>query len=146
MIIKSLKNNLNISFSLAVVLVIGFIIVKSILADHKFVKGYVEEIDCHADAKRDGIYSYYLKTSNNERFRNRLDIPCESISKIEIGDPIEVESNGHIFVQVTHKGVELFDKDLLSMKRSGVNIIFVLLFILATCDLVYRLFFYKKNK
>lgn len=123
----------------------GAVIVKSILADHKFVQGYVEEIDCHPDQKRDGVYSYYLKTSNNERFRNRLAMPCDSIAKVEIGDPVEVESNGHIFVQVTHKGVELFDRNLLSIKRSGVIIIFVLLFILATCDLVYR-FFLQKNK
>jgi hypothetical protein len=146
MINKKLKNNLNISFSLAVMLLIGFVIVKSILADHSFVKGYVDEIDCHVDAKSDDTYSYYLKTSNNERFTNRLDIPCKSIAKIEIGDPIEVESYGHIFVQVTHKGVELFDKNMLSMKRSGVNVIFTLLFILAACDIVYRLFFYKINK
>src|SRR5690606_28156167 len=109
---------LNISFSLAVMLAIGFIIIKSIFAEHRSVKGYVEEIDCHADVKREDIYSYYFKLSNNERFRNRLNIPCESIAKVEIGDPIEVESNGHVFVQVTHKGVELFDRNLLSIKRS----------------------------
>ena len=144
--IKNLKSTFNIAFSLIVMLAMGFIIVKNLIASHDFVEGYVEKIECHADVKREGIYSYHILTSNNESFRNRLDIPCASISQIEIGDHIVVESQGHIFVQVTHKKVDIFDRNLLNIKRSGVNIIFVLLFILATGDLIYRLYFSKKKK
>tara|TARA_R110002060_G_scaffold78221_3_gene91024 strand:+ start:423 stop:809 length:387 start_codon:yes stop_codon:yes gene_type:complete len=127
-------------------LVMGFLIVKNLLASHNFVKGYVEKIDCHEDVKIEGTYSYHILTSNNESFKNRLDIPCDSISQIEIGDYIEIESQGHIFVQVTHEEVDIFDRNLLNIKRSGVNITFVLLFILATGDLIYRLYFSKKKK
>lgn len=124
----------------------GFLIIKSLLASPHFVKGHVEKIDCHEDVKIEGTYSYHILTSNNESFRNRLSIPCESISQIEIGDQIEVESIGHIFVQVTHEEVEVFDRNLLNIRRSGVNIIFVLLFLLATGDLIYRLYFFKKKE
>ena len=144
--IKNIISNFNITFSLIIMLVMGFLIVKNLLASHNFVKGYVEKVDCHEDLKIKGTYSYHILTSNNESFSNRLDIPCDSISQIKIGDHIEVESQGHIFVQVTHKEVDIFDRNLLNIKRSGVNIIFVLLFILATGDLIYRLYFRKKKK
>lgn len=144
--IKNIISNLNVAFSLIIILVMGFLIVKNLLSSHNFVKGYVEKIDCHEDVKIKGTYSYHILTSNNESFRNRLDIPCNSISQIEIGDHIEVESVGHIFVQVTHAEIEIFNRNLLNMRKSGVNIIFVLLFILAAGDLIYRLYFIKKKE
>ena len=94
--IKNIISNFNITFSLIIMLVMGFLIVKNLLASHNFVKGYVEKVDCHEDLKIKGTYSYHILTSNNESFSNRLDIPCDSISQIKIGDHIEVESQGHI--------------------------------------------------
>lgn len=124
----------------------GLVIAKTLLADHKLVKGYVEEINCHPDSKRNGVYLYFIKTSNDERFRNRLNIACDSISDIKIGDLIEVESDGHIFIQISHDDIDLFSKSELQLKKSGVSIIFSLLFILATCDVIYRFFFNRKDK
>lgn len=143
--IKILKNNLNIAFSLTVMLFMGAAIIKFSLSELETFKGYIDEVNCQADEKRAGLYSYQIKLVNNVSFRNRLDVSCEAISDLKKGDYIEIESNGHIFIQVKHDGVELFNRQLLDIKRSGVNIVFVLLFILASCDFAYRMYYLKKN-
>ncbi len=141
---NTLKDKLNIIFSLGVMLLTGSAIVKSSLSDHETFHGYIEEVSCQADRKRAGIYSYQIRLANDVSFRNRLDVGCESVSKLKQGDLIKVESKGHIFIQVTHNGIEVFNKQLLEVKRSGANIVFILLFILASCDVVYRLYYLKK--
>lgn len=141
-----IKNCLNITFSLIVMLFTGAIIIKSYLSDHEITKGYIEEVHCQADKKRVGIYSYQIRLDNDVSYRNRLDVTCEAFSQLKIGDYIEIESSGNIFVQVKHDGVELFNKNLLNVKREGVNIVFVLLFLLASCDFSYRMYHLKKNR
>ncbi len=141
-----IKNNLNIAFSLIVIFFTGAVIIKAYLSEHETNKGYVEEISCQADKERGGIYSCKIRLDKNISFRNRQDVSCEAVSKIKKGDYVEVESRGHIFVQVKHDGVELFNKNLLDVKREGVNIVFVLLFILASCDFSYRMYQLKKNR
>jgi hypothetical protein len=141
-----IKNSLNIALSVIVMFFTGAVIIKSYLPEHEKTKGYIEEFNCQADKRRVGIYSYQIRLDNDASFRNRLDVACEAVSKLKIGDYIEVESSGHIFVQVKHDGVELFNKNLLNVKREGVNIVFILLFILASCDFSYRMYHLKKNR
>lgn len=141
-----IKNNLNIAFSLIVMFFMGAATIKTYLSDHKKTTGHIEEIDCQADKKRNGIYSYQIRLNNDISFRNRLNVSCEAFPKLKKGDYIEVESTGHIFLQVKHDGVELFNKNLLEVKREGVNVVFVLLFILASCDFSYRMYHLKKNR
>ncbi len=143
--ISILKNNLNIFISLIVMLFTGAFIVKSGISEYGIVKGYIEEVNCQVDKKRDGIYLYHIKLVSDVSFRNRLDVACNVVSELKKGDYIEIESNGHIFIQVKHNGIDLFNKKLLDIKRSGVNLVFVLLFILASCDFSYRIYLLNKN-
>ncbi|MFC3032763.1 hypothetical protein ACFOEE_09560 [Pseudoalteromonas fenneropenaei] len=144
--VKILKNNLNIVFSLIVMFFTGAAILKVYLSEHQVVNGYIDEINCQADKKKDGVYSYQIRLDNEFSFRNRLNVACEIISDLKKGDYIEIESIGHIFIQLKHNGVNLFNKKELNIKRSGISIIFTLLFLLASCDFFYRIYSFKKNR
>ncbi|MEI5639986.1 MULTISPECIES: hypothetical protein [unclassified Pseudoalteromonas] len=146
MIVNLLKDYLNIGFSFVLMIVMAFLIIKGFVADHKYTSGYIEYFECFKDVKTESTYQYNLKMKNDDRFRNRIKVPCETIPDISKGDYVSIESIGHIFTQITIEDVELFDKASLERRSSGVNFIFILLFLLAIGDLVYRLYFKKRIK
>ena len=124
----------------------GVLIIKGQIAHHQYTSGYIEYFECFNDKKTESTYQYNLKLKSDESFRNRIKVPCDVIPKISKGDYVEVESIGHIFIQITLNEVELFDKAYLERRRSNVNFIFILLFLLGLCDFSYRMFNNVKSR
>lgn len=142
--IKKLNNKSKILFSLAIMLISGLLIIKGILDEHNTTEGYVENIECHKSIKNENTYSYVIELTNGELFGQGLNIACDSIAHLQKGDLIEVDGHDSVFVQVRHKGVALFDKPSLTIRKSGTNIPFIIAFILAASELVFRLYFRKR--
>lgn len=141
-----LKNYLNMAFSLGLMMVMGVLIVKGQIANHHYTAGYIEYFECFNDKKTEATYQYNLKLASGQSFRNRIKVPCDVLPEISKEDYVEIESIGHIFIQITFNEVELFDKSYLESRRSSVNLVFILLFLLGLFDFSYRMFNKVKNR
>ena len=64
---------------------------------------------------------------------------------IKQGDQIQIDAQGQTFVQLTHNGIKLFNKRILEIDQSGKLLAFMLIFLLATGDLIYRLYSRYRN-
>lgn len=146
MMVILMKNYLNMMFSLVVLLFSGMVVSNLFLSSSEKYQGHIVDISCHADKDHPEVYSYNIKMENGIFFRNRLNVGCDSISKLKNGDFVTIESKDHVFMQVNHDGVDLFNKKMLEVKRSGVEIAFIFLFILSGCDLGYRVYSIKKQR
>ena len=146
MMCGGLKTYLNMAFSLGLMIVMGVLVVKGQIANHQYTTGFIEYFECFNDKKTEATYQYNLKLASGQSFRNRIKVPCDELPEISKGDYVEIESIGHIFIQVTFDEVELFDKPYLERRRSGVNLVFILLFLLGLFDFSYRIFNKMKSR
>ncbi len=141
-----LKNNLNIGFSIVLMIVMGVLIIKGLLANHQTTAGSIESFECANTRKSQSSYQYDVKLKDGQTFRNLFDVPCEVMPKISNGDYVQIESIGHQFVQITLNGVDLFDKSSLERRGNTVNFVFVLLFLLGLFDFSFRVYIKVKSK
>lgn len=140
------KSKLNIGFSFVLMLVMGALIIKGLVAKNMEISGYIEYFECFNNRKDESTYQYNLQLKTGEIFRNLIEVPCEGIPKISNGDYVKIESIGHIFVQITFNGVELFDRPYLERRKNTTNYIFIFLFLLGLFDFSFRIYFRLKVK
>lgn len=140
------KSKLNIGFSFVLMIVMGALIIKDLVAKNKEISGYIEYFECFNNRKDESTYQYNLQLKNGEVFRNLIEVPCEVIPKMSNGDYVKIESVGHIFVQITFNGVELFDRSYLERRKNTTNYIFIFLFLLGLLDFSFRMYVKLKVK
>jgi len=139
--VKKLKNRnvINILISSIIFLFSLFVIMKSFSANKILVKGAVESISCKRDFDAKDTYSYEIKLEGSDVYRNRLNIPCDAISKVHIGGFIEVETEGHLFLQFLYEGQPIFDQDKIEMKNAEIIFLFYFILIISGIDLFFRI-------
>lgn len=141
-----IRFNFKILFSLSIFVFSAFLLINNSMSEQQRFSGLIKEVSCQADKKRAGFYLAQIRLDNDARYHNKVELNCDSVAELKPGDWIEVESQGHIFIQIRHNGRDLFNKKLLALKISNTTGVFVWLWMLAGCDLVYRLYDAKKNK
>jgi hypothetical protein len=145
-----IKNNfmkyLNIAFSGAVFLCLGIVIIIKTFSSDEFLMGAIEKASCVEDTYRKGTFTYTLSIQNKGTFGNRLNIPCDKISVLKIGDQVKVETSGHLLMQLSSKGTILIDRQMVERREAKINFMIYIIFLIAMGDFLYRIYTLYKER
>ena len=143
---SNFMNYLNISFSGLVFLGLGIVIITKTFSSDEFFSGSLESASCVEDEYRVGTYTFTLSILGQGTFRNRLNISCENISDLKTGDQVEIETSGHLLMQLTAKGVTLIEREMVERREAEVNALIYFIFLIAMGDFFYRTFSLYKGR
>ncbi|MBU2919018.1 hypothetical protein KO505_13765 [Psychrosphaera sp. F3M07] len=146
MAINSFKNNINIVFSLFVSICLGVVLIINSTAQDSVIQGIVKNISCTEHYKKQDRFNYSIEIEDKGAFSNSSDLKCERFLNIQIGDEVKVKRDGHKFTQITHDSINLFNENAIERSINGAKLIFILLFILATGDVGYRIYLRSKSR
>ncbi|GHB58840.1 hypothetical protein GCM10008107_04890 [Psychrosphaera saromensis] len=146
MAINGFKNNINIAFSLFVSICLGVVLFKTWTAQDSVIQGIVKNISCTEHYKKQDRFNYAIEIEDKGTFSNSSNLKCERFLNIQIGDEVTINRDGHKFTQITHDNINHFNENAIERSINGAKFIFILLFILATCDAGYRIFLRSKSR
>lgn len=145
-----IKNNflkyVNIAFSGAVFLSLGIVIIIKTFSSDESLIGALESASCVEDTYRKGTFTYSLSIQNKGTFGNRLNISCDKISDLQIGDKVEIETSGHLLMQLSSRGITLIERKMVERREAKVNFMIYLIFIIAMGDFLYRSYSHYKER
>jgi len=144
--INSFKNNINIVFSLFVSICLGVVLIKTSTSQDSVIQGIVKNISCTEHYKKQNRFNFSIEIEDRGKFSNSLDIECDRFLKIQVGDEVTINRDGHKFSQINHNRINLFNENEIERSISGAKLIFILLFIFATVDAGYRIYLRSKSR
>lgn len=116
-----------------------FVIVKSYSGNKILVKGVIESISCERDFDTKDTYSYEIKLRGSNSYRNRLNVSCNAIQSIHTGDLIEIQTEGHLFLQFLYEDKPVFEQDKIEMRNTEIIFLFYFMLIVSAIDLFLRI-------